>query len=192
MASTPSPKPIGQLSRAKFTAYEGWTATKTGAGGRKARPQTQSAKFSPEKPAKLSALIAKDKALEPEANAIAAVDRLIRYHRDLYKLLNNFVSFRDFYRRKDKAIFQAGTLYLDQRSCDLCLTVEEPAATRSWPARRHISRLLRLRPQSHRRKNANRRGIHRRRFRQSDGWPNGIFYDRKGRDWDATITQDCR
>src|ERR1039458_8333926 len=48
-----------------------------------------------------------------------------RYNRDLFKLLNNFVNFRDFYGRKDKAIFQAGTLYLDQRSCDLCLTVED-------------------------------------------------------------------
>jgi hypothetical protein len=28
---------------------------------------------------------------------------------------------------KDKAVFQAGTLYLDQRSCDLCLKVEDPA-----------------------------------------------------------------
>src|SRR5262249_24520580 len=74
----------------------------------------------------ITALIAKDKALEPEANAIAAVDRLVRYHRDLHKLLNNFVSFFDFYRKKDKAIFQAGTLFLDQRSCDLCLTFEDP------------------------------------------------------------------
>jgi len=64
----------------------------------------------------ITALVAKDKALEPEANAIAAVDKLVRYHRDLFKLLNNFVSFRDFYRRKDKAMFQVGTLYLDQRS----------------------------------------------------------------------------
>jgi len=46
------------------------------------------------------------------------VEKLIRYHRDLYRLLNNFVSFRDFYSRKEKAVFQAGSLYLDQRACD--------------------------------------------------------------------------
>ena len=40
--------------------------------------------------------------------------------------MNNFVSFRDFYSRRDKAIFQAGTLYLDQRSCELSMTVEDP------------------------------------------------------------------
>ena len=61
-----------------------------------------------------------------EANSIAAVDKLVRLNRDLIQLLRNFVSFRDFYGRQDKAIFQAGTLYLDRRSCDLCLSVEDP------------------------------------------------------------------
>src|SRR5260370_10218946 len=75
---------------------------------------------------KIAALIAEDKKLEPEFTAIASVERLVRYHRDLCKLCHNFVSFRDFYSRKEKAIFQAGTLYLDQRSCDLCLMVEDP------------------------------------------------------------------
>ena len=69
----------------------------------------------------ITQLIAQDKALEPEVNTIASVDRLIRYHRDLYTLLNNFVTFRDFYGRQKKAIFQVGTLYLDGRSCELCV-----------------------------------------------------------------------
>jgi len=34
-----------------------------------------------------------------------------------------------------------------------------------------------------------RRRVHRRRFGQPHGGRNGIFYDRKGRDWDATITK---
>jgi len=70
-------------------------------------------------------LLEKDRALETEFNAIASVDRLVRYHRDLYVLLKNFVSFSDFYTRKDKALFQAGTLYLDGRSCDLCVRVTD-------------------------------------------------------------------
>lgn len=39
----------------------------------------------------------------------------------------NFVSFTDFYTRRDKASFQAGTLYIDGRSCDLCVKVLDPA-----------------------------------------------------------------
>src|SRR6185436_14110230 len=73
----------------------------------------------------VNALIAKDKALEPEATSIANVEKLTRYVRDLHLLCLNFVSFKDFYDRGEPAIFQAGTLYLDQRSCELTLPVED-------------------------------------------------------------------
>jgi hypothetical protein len=70
-------------------------------------------------------LVARDKAVEPEVAAIASVERLLRYCRDLHLLVNNFVSFRDFYTRKGKATFQVGTLYLDGRSCDLCISITD-------------------------------------------------------------------
>jgi hypothetical protein len=54
--------------------------------------------------------------------AIVDVERLTRYVRDLHALLTNTVAFTDFYARK-KAVFQAGTLFLDGRACDLCLNV---------------------------------------------------------------------
>ena len=47
--------------------------------------------------------------------------------RDLAAFCENFVSFRHFYERRS-AIFQAGTLYVDQRSCELCIQVANPAA----------------------------------------------------------------
>jgi hypothetical protein len=61
-------------------------------------------------------------AARPDATAgdeTLNLERLARYVRDLMPLANNFVAFRDFYTRKGKAIFQAGTLYLDGRSCEL-------------------------------------------------------------------------
>ncbi len=75
-----------------------------------------------------TSLIAKDKALEPEANGDRLGREAARYYRDLYRLLLNFVSFTDFYSRKRKAVFQAGTLFLDQRSCDLCIRVNDGGA----------------------------------------------------------------
>lgn len=138
----------------------------------------------------ITALIEKDKALEAEANAIAAVDRLVRYNRDLYKLLNNFVSFRDFYERKEKAIFQAGTLYLDQRSCDLCIHVDDVGKHASMA---HLSRtylayceLTRL--------GTDEKMTIAAAFTDGDSdnlmvGRNGIFYDRKGQDWHATIVK---
>jgi hypothetical protein len=137
------------------------------------------------------ALIAKDKALEPESNSIAVVERLVRYYRDLYKLANNFVSFRDFYSRKDKAIFQAGTLYLDQRSCDLCLKVADSGkhAVMASLAGTYLAYC-----------DCSRKGTSNETMQivaaftdgDSDNLMvgrNGIFYDRKGRDWDVTIKQ---
>ena len=114
----------------------------------------------------IAGLIARDQALEPESNAIAAVDRLIRYNRDLYKLVNNFVSFRDFYSRRDKAIFQAGTLYLDQRSCELCMTVEDPGrhALMAGLAGAYLA-YCDCRAQGNRRETPNCRRVHRWRFR---------------------------
>ncbi|MDQ1363017.1 MAG: hypothetical protein QG652_877, partial [Pseudomonadota bacterium] len=75
--------------------------------------------------AAITSLIQQDFAVENEIKAIRSVEQLLRYKRDLYKLACNFVSFRDFYSGKQKAIFQMGTLYLDGRSCELCIKVDD-------------------------------------------------------------------
>ena len=111
----------------------------------------------------IAELIAQDKALEPEANAIATVDKLVRYNRDLHRLLINFINFRDFYDRDgEAAIFQAGTLYLDQRSCELCVRVEDHGqACRARAAEPGLPRVLRLCAQGRGREDDDRRGLHR-------------------------------
>src|SRR5262249_15619656 len=138
----------------------------------------------------LAKLIAEDAKLEPQFAAIAAVDRLVRYCRDLFKLLNNFVSFRDFYGRKDKAIFQAGTLFLDQRSCELCLPVEDAArhALMAGLAGTYLAYCDCVRKATGEKIQIVAA------FTGGDSdnlmvGRNGIFYDRKGRDWDATISK---
>jgi hypothetical protein len=176
--------------KSRFAAYEGWLATKTGAlveplGLKRVREILGNGSKE-----RITALIAQDKALEPEATTIDSVERLVRYHRDLYKLANNFVSFRDFYSRKDKAIFQAGTLYLDQRSCELCLTVAD-AGKHAVMAALSGTYLAYC--------DCTRKGTTEKMqilaaFTGGDSdnlmvGRNGIFYDRKGCDWDATITK---
>lgn len=74
---------------------------------------------------RLAGLIEKDLMAETSAANIDAVERLVRYQRDLVKLLRNFVTLSDFYGGEHKAIFQAGTLYLDRRSCELVLRVAD-------------------------------------------------------------------
>ena len=138
----------------------------------------------------IQTLIEKDLALKAEADAIASVDKLLRYHRDLFRLANNFVAFRDFYGRKDKAIFQAGTLYLDQRSCDLCLRVEDAAkhAAMAALAGTYLAYCDCMRKATGQKMQIVAA------FTNGDSdnlmvGRNGIFYDRQGRDWDATITK---
>jgi hypothetical protein len=136
----------------------------------------------------LTDLVAQDRAHEPEMNAIASVERLARYHRDMLRILNNFVAFRDFYSRERPAAFQAGTLYLDGRSCTLCIRVEDSGKhaalaglAKSYLAYCDCSR-------------GSERMTIAAAFTDGDSdnlmvGRNGVFYDRQGRDWDATITK---
>jgi len=74
---------------------------------------------------RLQELIALDLEAETSAATIDAVERLVRYQAHLATLLRNFVTLSDFYRDGRKAVFQAGTLYLDQRSCELVMRVAD-------------------------------------------------------------------
>ena len=135
-------------------------------------------------------LLARDQALQPEAEAIANVDRLVRYHRDLCQLANNFVAFRDFYTPGRRAIFQAGTLYLDGRSCDLCVRVDTVDGHSALAA---LSRTYLAYCRCRRRGGEETMDIATA-FTDGDAdnlrvGRNGVFYDRGGRDWDASITK---
>ncbi|HEY5720279.1 MAG TPA: hypothetical protein VIW02_07835, partial [Gammaproteobacteria bacterium] len=140
--------------------------------------------------ASIEALLARDRELEPQANALAAVERLVRYHRDLATLLHNFVNFRDFYARKTKAIFQAGTLYLDGRACELVLRVNDPGKHAGLAG---LSGIYLAYCDATRRGSGEKMAIVAA-FTGGDAEQlrvgrNGVFYDRQGRDWDATITK---
>jgi hypothetical protein len=139
--------------------------------------------------ARLEALLAADAALDGEFRAVADVERLARYHRDLDRLLHNFVNFADFYSPVRHAIFQAGVLYLDGRACELCVRVEDPAkhAALAGMAKAYLAYCDCTRPSGERLTIAAA-------FTGGDSdylmvGRNGLFVDRKGRDWDATITR---
>jgi len=136
------------------------------------------------------ALIEKDRSFEPQANAITSVDKLVRYCRYLHTFINNFVAFRDFYSLKNKAIFQAGTLYLDGRSCDLCIKVDDIG---SHVTLANLSSVYLVYCSCIRRGGTDRMTIAAA-FTAGDSdqlmvGRNGVFYDRKGQDWDATVVR---
>ncbi|MBN2197153.1 MAG: hypothetical protein JW751_30385 [Polyangiaceae bacterium] len=136
--------------------------------------------------ARLAELIAKDAALEGEYAQIAAVEKAVRLRRDFARVLRNFVNFADFYARKG-AVFQAGTLYLDGRACDLVVYVEDATkhATLAGLSKTYLAYCECTR-------GAEKTNIAAA-FTAGDVdnlmvGRNGVFYDRKGQDWDARIT----
>jgi hypothetical protein len=139
------------------------------------------------KPA-LQKAIDDDLAVAAEVDAMTRVEKLARLHRDLATLLHNYVSFSDFYSRKG-AIFQAGTLYLDGRALDLCFHVNDGGkhGTLAPMAKTYLAYVDCTRPGSPKMQVACA-------FTAGDSdnlfvGRNGIFYDRKGQDWDATIAK---
>jgi hypothetical protein len=176
--------------QAKLEAFENWNASKAGGAVEKLGIPRIREILGSKAQESINALVAQDKALEPESTGISNVEKLVRYVRDLHKLCVNFVNFKDLYAGVEPAIFQCGTLYLDQRSCNLCLPVEDAGkhGTMAGLAGAYLAYC-----------DCVRKGSGEKRtivaiFSQGDDdnlmvGRNGVFYDRKGRDFDATITK---
>jgi len=136
----------------------------------------------------IAALIKQDAALEGEFSQMTSVEKLVRFQKDLGELLTNFVNFTDFYG-KSGAVFQAGSLYLDNRACNLCIDVTDPGkhATLAGMAGAYLAYCDCSRPGGLKRTIV---AV----FSNGDSdnlmvGRNGVFYDRKGVDWDATIVK---
>lgn len=139
---------------------------------------------------RLRALIERDSAEAGTAALIENVDRFVRYCRYLKDLCENFVNFKQFYTSGEKAIFQAGTLYIDQRSCELTLYVDD--AAKAAPMVSMAGTYLLYCDITRRATGEKKQIVAAVTNGDSDNLMvgrNGIFYDRAGRDWDATITK---
>lgn len=131
------------------------------------------------------------------------LEKLLLLCRDFVTLLHNFVSFQDFYAKRAQAllgrgandespwaIFQAGTLVIDQRACNLCLKVSDMAKHNTQApdsgmfliycnCKHHAS------GQTMQIVAAMTVGdIHNLKVGK-----NALFYDRQGRDWEAEVVK---
>lgn len=175
----------------KFAAYKEWKDAKKGASVEALGLDAVNKILSENRKDELMSLVEQDKALESEANEIESVDKLLHLYRDFFLLLKNFVTFSDFYSRKgNKAIFQAGTLYIDQRSCDLCIKVSDMPKHNTTA---NLSGMYIAYCDCHSKKKNQKMTIA---AVITNGevnnlmvGKNAIFYDRDGVDWDATITK---
>ncbi|MDQ3186057.1 MAG: hypothetical protein M3Q16_06270 [Pseudomonadota bacterium] len=175
---------------ARFAAFDAWQAIKPACSAEQLGKARLREILGSNHKGAIDNLISQDKAVESEVKAIRSVERLLRYNRDLFSLVNNFVSFRSFYTGRDKAIFQLGTLYLDGRSCELCIKVEDIGKHAEFA---NTSGLYLAYCDCIRNGGAEKMSIAAA-FTAGDSdflmvGRNGIFYDRKGQDWDATIVR---
>ncbi len=123
-----------------------------------------------------------------EGEGVRKLEQLAHYVRDLLQLANNFVAFRDFYTRQGKASFQVGTLYLDGRSAELCVAVNDAGRHAALAT---LSRMCLVYCDCVR---GGEKLSVAAAFTAGDSdqlmvGRNGVFYDRQGRDWDATISK---
>ena len=131
------------------------------------------------------------------------LEKLLLLKRDFCTLLRNFVSFQDFYAKrvvgrigveaKDEspwAIFQAGTLVIDQRACNLCLRVNDMAkhnaqAPDSGMFLIYCNCKLHATGETMQIVAAMTLGD----IRNLKVGKNALFYDRQGRDWEAEVVK---
>lgn len=174
---------------AKFEPYKAWLGEKKGAEVESLGLETVKKVLAADKKAALLELVDADKALEEEALGIEAVDKLLHYNRDFYTFLRNYVVFSDFYDAGKKAVFQAGKLYIDQRCCELCVRVEDMARHGDMAGQ---SGMFLLYCECTSKLDGSKRNIVAAVTKGDvDGLrpgKNGVFYDRDGLDYNATVT----
>ncbi|GAB2913194.1 hypothetical protein [Rheinheimera gaetbuli] len=173
-----------------LAAWRAWQAAKPESTLHVLGAERLSAILNSEVSTELAALITQDSAEKTFADNVDAVEKLLYLQRDLVTLLRNFVSLSDFYQGAKKAVFQAGTLYLDQRSCELVLYVNDLARHATMAP---FSGCYLVYCSCIRKGEAPVNIVAALTGGDVDELMvpgrNGVFYDRQGRDWKASVTK---
>ncbi len=176
----------------KFAAYTTWKNSKTGTAVESLGIDKIRGLLGQNRQEALLSLVAKDNELKEEAENIELAGKFMYIFRDFYTLLKNFVTLQDFYNpdKRTRAVFQAGTLIIDQRSCHLCMNVADAAkhgvmapssgmyllycdcVTKTVPGVKQIVAAITVGD-----------------IGDLSVGKNAIFYDNNGLDWDAVVTK---
>ena len=177
---------------AKFGAFAAWKAAEKGSAVAALGLEEGNALLKADGKQALLDLVVADKALEDEANSIGEVDKFLHLYRYFYAFLKNYVIFTDFYSQNpgQKAVFNAGELYIDQRCCHLCIKVEDMGAHADMAGLSGMFLIYCTCTSKTKGETMNIVAV------MTDGGTkqlragkNAVFYDRSGRDWDAVVTK---
>ena len=130
----------------------------------------------------------KDVSIREHVDNVDELEKLVRYNKNLLELLRNFVNFEEFYSDAP-AIFQYGRLFIDSRDCGLCIRVDDVSKHASLAAASYGYLIYCT---CRRMGEANMNIVAVVTAGDSDNLivgRNGVFYDRAGRDWDASVVK---
>lgn len=179
-----------QAIQTKLSAYTAWKAAAKGEKVASLGMERVLELLASDSKAALTALIDRDRESDKNVESIRQLGKFICLYRDFYALLCNFVSFNDLYNRQLRALFQAGTLYIDQRSCDLCIRVNDLAKSVAMAAHSGMYVLYCDCTAKHSpTKMTIAAVVTNGDINQLMVGKNAIFYDREGRHWDACIVK---
>ena len=177
---------------AKFAQYTAWKAAKPGEAVEALGIDAVRELLAKDRKGSLLDLVAQDLALAEESSNIDMVDKFLHIYRDFFRLVRNFVTFHDFYTRDKsvKAIFQAGTLLMDQRECHFCMNVEDVA---KHSAAASASGMFLIYCDCTRKGVAGKKSIAAAMTVGEVGdvfvGKNAVYYDEDGIEWDAIVTK---
>lgn len=172
----------------KFEKYAEWLAQKQGAKV-ETLDKTVITDLQTLQPALLE-LIAKDNEQKQNVDTMFLVDKFMCLHRDIVRILRNFVTFQDFYSSADTAIFSNGTLFIDQRSCSLCIPVLNVDTHTTLAS--HSGMFLIYCDCTHKQTKEKQSIVTALTNGDIDNLMvgrNALYYDKNGDDWDATIVK---
>ena len=177
---------------AKFAPYLAWKQSKAGTEVECLGYDTIKELIAQDRKEELFFLVEQDCALEEEANDIEMLVKFLYIYRDFYRLLRNFITFEDFYKKdmKISAIFQNGRLIVDQRECRFCMNVQDMAKHNASAA---TSGMYLLYCDCTSKISAAKMQIVAAVTVGEIGnlivGKNAVYYDNKGGEWDAVITK---
>ncbi|MBC2594738.1 hypothetical protein H5P28_10745 [Ruficoccus amylovorans] len=176
--------------RASFAAYRAWIAAKAGADVEKLGLSRIAELLRDNKRSALEVLIKLDEAIAEEILSVDEVEKILRYHRDLFRLLNNYVALPEFYDTDRRAVFQMGKLIIDGCSLSLCVDVDDINRHSLIAAKSGIFlAYCELSRKDVAAKRIIAAAVTQRGVGRITVGKNAVFYDRYGRDWDAKVVK---
>ncbi len=134
-------------------------------------------------------LIEKDLAVANELNQMQNLEKLILYQRWLMVLANNFVSFADLYNPNARALFEMGTLVIDERQITFTMGIRDRQAHKKISQRSSMY-LLYVEVTGRQDKDIKFEIVAPVTSGNSEGLcigKRGIFFTVDGREWDAEV-----